>query len=76
MKSSSTNCLGVSGPKYEIILITHACHVGSGGTLYQWQELNTAQLSHCQYHTLSVNRHGTMTHDYPANECFLVPLGH
>ena len=35
-KISSTNCLGVPRPKGEIILVTDACDVGGGGTLYQW----------------------------------------
>ena len=46
-KISSTNCLGVPRPKGEIILVTDACDVGRGGTLYQWQELNPNELSHC-----------------------------
>ena len=50
-KISSTNCLGVPRPKGEIILVTDACDVGGGGTLYQWQELNPNELSHCQFHT-------------------------
>ena len=50
-KTSSTNCLGVPRPKGEIILITDACDVGGGGTLYQWQELNPAELSQCQFQT-------------------------
>ena len=41
-KISSTNCLGVPRPKGEIILVTDACDVGGGGTLYLWQELNPA----------------------------------
>ena len=35
-KISSTNCLGVPRLKGEIILVTDACDVGGGGTLYQW----------------------------------------
>ena len=49
---------------------------GGGGTLYQWQELNPAELSHCQFQTSGLNRDGTLQHDYPANEWRLVPLGH
>ena len=75
-KISSTNCLGVPRPKSEIKFITDACHVGAGGTLYQWQELNSAELSHCQFQTSGLNRDGTLKHDYPANEWRLVPLGH
>ena len=75
-KVSSTKCLGVSRPKGEIILVTDTCDVGGGGTLYQWQELNPAELSRCQYHTSGLNRDGTLRHNYPANEWRLVPLGH
>ena len=55
-KISSTNCLGVPRPKGEIILVTDACDVGGGGTLYQWQELNPGELSHCQFQTSGLNR--------------------
>ena len=75
-KIPSTNCLGLPRPKVEIILVTDACDVGGGSTLYQWQELNPAKLSHCQFQTSGLNRDGTLMHDYPANEGRLVPLGH
>ena len=75
-KISSTNCLGVPRPNGEIILVTDACDVAGGGTLYQWQELNPAELSHCQFQTLGLNRYGTLKHAYPARERRLVPLGH
>ena len=73
---SPTNCLGVPRPKGEIILVTDAFDVGAGGTLYQWQELNFAELSHRQFQTSGLNRDGTLKEDYPANESRLVPLGH
>ena len=75
-KTSSTNCLGVTPPKGDVILVTEACDVGVGGTLYQWQDLNPAELSHCQFHTSGLNRDGTLKHDCRANEYRLVPLGH
>ena len=75
-KISSTNCLGVPCPKGEIILVTDACDVGGAGTLYQWQKLNPAELYHRQFQTSGLNRDGTLKHDYPANEWWLVPLGH
>ena len=75
-KISSTNCLGVPRPKGKIILVTDACDVGGGGTLYQWQELNPAEFSRCQFQTSGLNRNGTLKHDYPANEWRLVPLCH
>ena len=46
-KINSTNCLGVPRPSGEIILVIDACAVGGTGTLYQWQELNPVELSHC-----------------------------
>ena len=73
---SSTNCLGVPRPKGKEILVTDACDVGGGGTLYQWQELNPAELSHCHFQTSGLNRGGSLKHDYPANEWRLVPLAH
>ena len=75
-KISSTTCLGVPRPKGEMILITDACDVGAGVTLYQCQEVNPAELSHCQLHTSGLNGNGTLKHDYPANQWCLVPLGH
>ena len=75
-KISSTNRLGVPRPKGEIILVTDACDVGGAGTLYQRQELNSAELSHCQYHASGLNRDGTLKHYYPANEWRLGPFGH
>ena len=44
--------------------------------VYQWQELNPAELSHCQLQTSGLNCNETLKHDYPANEWRLVPLGH
>ena len=55
-KISSTNGLGVPRPKGEIILVTDACDVGGGGTGYHWQELNPAELSHCQFQNSGLNR--------------------
>ena len=73
-KISSTNCLGVSRPKGEIILVKDACDVEGAGTLYQWH--NPVELSHRQFQTSGLNRDGTPKHDYPANEWRLVRLGH
>ena len=50
-KIASSNCLGVPRPKGEIVLITDASDVGGGGTIYQLQELNPAELSHCNNRT-------------------------
>ena len=75
-KIASSNCLGVPRPKGEIVLITDASDVGGGGTIYQWQELNPAELTHCHYPTSGLNRDGSLKHDYPTSEWRLVPLGH
>ena len=73
---SSTNCVGVPRRKGEIILVTDTCDVRGGGTVYQWPELNPAELSHCQLQTSRLNRDETLKHDLPANEWRLVPRGH
>ena len=65
---ASSNCLGVPRPKGEIVLITDASDVGGGGTIYQWQELNPAELTHCHYRTSGLNRDGSLKHDYPSSE--------
>ena len=75
-KIASCNCLGVPRPKGEIVLITDAIDVGGGGTIYQWQELNPAELTHCHSRTSGLNRDGSLKHDYPTSEWRLVPLGH
>ena len=75
-KIASSNCLGVPRAEGEIVLITDGSHVGGGGTIYQWQELNPAELTHCHYRTSGLNRDGSLKHDYPTSEWRLVPLGH
>ena len=75
-KIASSNCLGVPCPKGEIVLITDASDVGGGGTIYRWQELNPAELTHCHYCTSGLNCDGSLKHDYPTSEWRLVPLGH
>ena len=75
-KIASSNCLGVSRSKGEIVLITDASDVGGGGTIYQWQELNLAELTHCHYRTSGLSRDGSLKYNYPSNEWRLVPLGH
>ena len=74
-KIASSNCLGVPRPKGKIVLITDASDVGGGGTIYQWQELHPAQLTHCHYRTSRLNRDDSLKHDYPTNEWHLVPPG-
>ena len=75
-KIASSNCLGVPRPEGQIVLITDASDVGGGGPIYQWQELNPAELTHCRYCTSGLNRDGSLKHDYPTSEWRLVPLGH
>ena len=75
-KIASSKCLGVPHPEGEIVLITDASDVGGGGTIYQWHELNPAELTHCHYRTSGLNRDGSLKHDYPTSEWRLVPLGH
>ena len=75
-KIASSNCLGVPRPKGEIVLITDASDVGGCGTIYQWQELNPAEPTHCRYRTSGLNRDGPLKYDYPISEWRLVPLGH
>ena len=75
-KIASSNCLGVPRPEGERVLITDASDVEGGGTIYQWQELNPAEITHCRYRTTGLNRDGSLKHDYPTSEWRLVPLGH
>ena len=75
-KIASSNCLGVPCPKGEIVLITDGSDVRGGGTIYQWQELNPAELTNHHYRTSGLNRDGSLKHDHPTNEWRLVPLGH
>ena len=75
-KIASSNCLGVPRPKGEIVLITDASDVGGAGTIYQWQELNLAEITHCHYRTTGLEVDGSPKHDYPSSEWRLVPLGH
>ena len=75
-KIASSNCLGVPRPKGEIVLITDASDVGGGGTIYQWQDLNPAEVTHCHYRTSGLSRDGSLEHDYPSSQWRLVLLGH
>ena len=75
-KIASSNYLGLPRPKGEIVLITDVSDVGGGERIYQWQELNPAELTHCHYGTSGPNRDGSPKHDYPFSEWRLVPWGH
>ena len=65
---ASSNCLRVSRPKRKIVLITDASDVGGVGTIYEWQQLNPAELTHCHYLTRGLNRDGSLRHTYPSSE--------
>ena len=73
---ASSNSLRVPCPKGDIVLITDASDVGGIGTIYQWQERNPTELTHCHCRTTGLNRDGSLKHDYPTIEWRLVPLGH
>ena len=75
-KIASSSCLGVPRPKGKIVLVTDASDVGGVGTIFHWQELNPAELTHCHCRTSGLNRDGSLKHDYPTSEWRLVPLGH
>ena len=75
-KKASFNCLVVPRPKGEIVLITDPSDVGGVGTIYQSQELNPGELTHCLYGTIGLNRDGSLKQDYPSSEWQLLPLGH
>ena len=75
-KIASSNCLGVPRSKGVIVLITDASDVGGGGSIYQWQELNPAELTHCHYCSSGLNRDGCLRHDYLSSEWRLVAPGH
>ena len=55
-KIASSNCLGVPRPKGGIVLITDTSDLGGGRTIYQSQELNPAELTHCHHRTSGLNR--------------------
>ena len=74
-KIASSICLGVARPKGEIVLITDASDVVRDGTIYQWQELDPAGLTHCHYRTSGLKGDGFLKHDYPSSEWQLVPRG-
>ena len=75
-KIASSDCLGVPRPNGEIVLITDDSDVGGGGKMYQWQQLNPAELTHCHCRTTGLYRDGSLKHDYSSSEWQLVPLGH
>ena len=64
--------------KGEIILVTDACNVGEGGTLFQWQALEKEEFNSAisQWGTDGLNRDSTLKHSWPDDKWVLVPLGH
>ena len=71
---ASSSWLRVPRPRGEIVLITDASDEVGVGTIYQWQELSPAGLSHCHYRTTGLKRDGSLKHDYPSSGWRLVPL--
>ena len=65
---ASSNCLGVPSPKGEIVVITDASDVAGPKTIYQWQELNPAELTHCHYRTSGLYHDRSLKHDSPSSE--------
>ena len=77
-KVANAKCLGVPRAQEEIILVTDASNVGSGGRLFQWQALEKEEFGFAisQSGTEGLNRDGTLKHSYPDDKWVLVPLGH
>ena len=77
-KVANARCLCVTRAQGEIILVTEACNVGGGGTLFQWQALEKEEFDPAifQWGTDGLNRDGTLKHSYPDDKCVLDPLGH
>ena len=77
-KVANAKCLGVPRAQGEILLVTEASNVGSGGTLFQWQALEKEEFDSAisQWGTEGLNRDGTLKHSYPDDKWVLVPLGH
>ena len=61
-KVANAKCLGVPRAQGEIILVTNASNVGGGGTLFQWQALETEEFDSAifQWGTDGLNRDGTL----------------
>ena len=77
-KLKEVSVLGVPKPVGEIIMITEACDIGGGGSLYQWQRLSQDIFAtvEAEYRTLGVDTRGYLKHPYPEDGWSLVPLGH
>ena len=67
-KKASSNCLGEPRPKGDTVLITDDSDVGGGGTIYRWQKLAPAELTHCHYCTTGLDSDGSLKHDSPSRE--------
>ena len=64
-KIASSQCLELPRPKGVIVLTTDTSDVGGGGTSYQWQNPNPAELTDCHYRTTGLNHDGSLKNDYP-----------
>ena len=60
-RGSNAKCLGVPKAQGEIIMVTYACNVGGGGTLFQWQALEKEEFHSAisQWGTEGLNKNGT-----------------
>ena len=77
-KVANAKCPGVPRAQGEIMVVTDASNMGRGGTLLQWQALDTEQFDSAisQSGTDGLNRDGTLKHSYRDDKWVLVPLGH
>ena len=59
-------------------MITDACDIGGGGSLYQWQRLSQEVFAsvEAEYRTLGMDTRVYLKHPYPEDGWSLVPLGH
>ena len=73
-KLLSVSSIGVPRSTGEIILVTDASDIGGGATIFQWQNLDQAQVPP-EFQTTGMSKDGLMVHNYPEN-FRLVPLGH
>ena len=75
---ANTQCLGVPKAQGEIIMVTDACNVGGGGTLFQWQALEKEEFDSAisQWATEGLDQNGTLKLSYPEYKWVLVPPGH
>jgi len=62
-KLATLTSIGVPNSQGEMVLVTDACDIGGGPTLFQWQQLDKAQIPH-QFHTSGMAPDGKFVHNY------------